>query len=80
MKIKTRKVTLTGKFNDYIKGRISGIIMCFVGEKCEYPHTLYDDTVVFEFDATDVDYTTIKDLLITSYGNMNDLELGFIEF
>lgn len=76
-----RKVTLKGSIlNSYIEGRVSGMIEGIVREEIEFGHGRTDDgMLIIPFRATDEEYAAVKELLIFKYGNMEKLELGFIE-
>ena len=79
---KIRRIALTGEVNEFIKGRVSGIITGITRDLTSIGYAIceHGDTTVFTFDATDYEFDIVCDIVITHYGSMEKLSVEIVRF
>ena len=82
MEKKRRIVHITGEFNKFIEGRITGFI---TGVKRDLSRDGYwikrrDNATTFTFDATNEEYDAVKELIICHFGSIEKMTIEFVEF
>ena len=76
MRKKQYKITMKGRMNEYIRGRISGIIgavSCVHRQECGYALCVMDDTTMFRFDANWFQYRHICKIITKLYSHMFEI-------
>ena len=82
MEKKRRIVRITGEFNKFIEGRITGFITGVKRDLSRDGHRIKrcDNSTTFIFDATSEEYDAVKELIICHFGSIEKMDIEFIEF
>ena len=77
-----RLIRLAGKVNEYIRGRVSGMITGVTRNMEMKGYATYetDGATILRFDATDEEFKTVCDLVIAHYGQMKEFEIEIVKF
>lgn len=77
-----RKIGFAGDMNEYLEGRVRGIITGVTRDTDKMMYATYrqGDTTIIPFDATDKEFETVVDILITLYGRRRNPMLKIVEF
>ena len=82
MERKKHVIGLTGNVNEYIKGRVSGMIDGVTRNLSlgGYAILEYGQTTIFRFDATDEEFETVCEMILHYYGNMKSFVIEIVKF